>query len=260
MLGLARPFLRTARPFVGGDYFRGSSANSSYISHPQYAHEPVRFVRAFLLLQSDLLRLFEYNEPADQNSGCYSFRAHEILLRASIEVEANCKAILGENGYKKAGRKARDWTMDDYKKIELSHRLSGFQVRVPNWHGNLNIRAPFASWGVAPSVSPQWYKAYNATKHDRHLNFEEANLANAVDAVCGVLVMLAAQFANHDFDPTSSPWGRGDEGSGFWPATGSFFTVRFPDDWPEDQRYGFSGQEWDALKAQADPFARFSYP
>jgi hypothetical protein len=259
MPGLARPFRRTARQLVGGDYFRGSTSNSVYINHPMFAKEPVRYIRAFLLLQNDLLRLFEYIEPADQNSVCYSFRVHELLLRASIEVEANCKAILAENGYKKSGKRASEWTMDDYKKIEASHRLSAFQVRVPNWHGNNSIRVPFASWRGTPSESPPWYRAYNATKHDRQANFALANLEHAVDAISGVLAILAAQFANHDFDPTSNPFGRGDEGSGFWPATGSFFTVRFPDDWLEDQCYGFSSQDWQSMKNQPDPFEQFSY-
>ena len=157
---------RTARPFVGGDYFRGISVHSAYISHPQFATDTVRYVRAFLLLQNDLL-LFDYNEPADQNCDCYSFRAHEILLRASIEVEANCKAILVENGYKKIGKKARDLTVDDYKKIEFSHRLSGFQVKIPNWHGNLNTRMPFASSAAAQAVSPQWYRASHDSPHSQ---------------------------------------------------------------------------------------------
>jgi hypothetical protein len=34
----------------------------------------------------------DYVEPADQNLNTYSFRIHELLMRACIEVEANCKA------------------------------------------------------------------------------------------------------------------------------------------------------------------------
>jgi hypothetical protein len=56
--------------------------------------------------------------------------------------------------------------INDYKKIEESHRLSAFQVKIPIWHGSNDIRTPFASWASGGSLP--WYKAYNDTKHDRH--------------------------------------------------------------------------------------------
>ena len=266
MAGLDRPYRRIARPFVGGDYMR----QSQYITHAAFAISPERYVRSFTLILADLRRLFEYIDPSDANSGCYSFRTHELLMRASIEVEANCKAILSENHYApltkpksaSATPKPRDqksWNMkDDYSKIEASHLVSEFRVRVPQWAGNQNIRAPFGAWTGATPVSLPWYQAYNATKHDRHINFSQATLGNVVDAVCGVLVMLVAQFATYDFDPTSNPIGRGDEGTSFWPAHG-YFTVRFPDSWPEAERYGFA-DNWGSLRTETDPFRSYPYP
>jgi hypothetical protein len=75
----------------------------------------------FLILLKDLQELFDYVEPADKNLSCYSYRIHALSRRACVEVEANCKAILKENGYTKSG----DWNMGDYKKIEKTHLLSG---------------------------------------------------------------------------------------------------------------------------------------
>jgi hypothetical protein len=172
-------------------------------------------------------------------------------LRACIEVEANCKGILKENGYKKKG----DWTMSDYKKIETSHHLSAFQVKVPHWRRTNKVRTPFAS--LATGSSPAWYQAYNATKHDRHLHFSKASFANAVEAVCGVQVLLAAQFLLYEFDPTSPPLRRDNDSEMFWPAQGSFFTVRFPDDWPQDQRYDLT--DWQDTERQPDPIQRYPY-
>lgn len=81
----------------------------------------------------DLQELFDYVEPADKNLECFSYRIHALLLRACVEVEANCKAILKENGY----WKAKDMNMnDDYRKIDSTHMLSSYQVRVPNWGGD----------------------------------------------------------------------------------------------------------------------------
>ena len=88
--------------------------------HPEFAESPEHYVRAFLLLQKDLHDLFDYVEPADTNLQCFSYRIHALLLRACVEVEANCKAILKENGYKRVG----DWSMRDNRKIRDPSPLS----------------------------------------------------------------------------------------------------------------------------------------
>src|SRR6266478_9389592 len=122
MTGLQTPYRRTARAFLNGCYFGG---RLGYIRHPKFAENAEMYIRGFLLLQKDMVNLFEYIEPVDQNLRCYSFRVYELLLRACVEVEANCKAILRENGYTKSGY----MNMRDYKKIDSSHRLSSYEVK-----------------------------------------------------------------------------------------------------------------------------------
>ena len=95
---------------VDGQYSEGGKWE--YIKHPKYANSPEQYIRAFLLLQKDLQLLFDYVEPSEINLTCYSYRIHELLLRACVEVEANCKAILLENGYQKDA----EMNMTDYKK------------------------------------------------------------------------------------------------------------------------------------------------
>ena len=91
-MGITRPYRRICRQFTEGSYAR--SGRSRYIEHPKYAKSPEHYVRAFMLLLKDMQELFDYIEPADENLSCYSYRIHELLLRACVEVEANCKAIL----------------------------------------------------------------------------------------------------------------------------------------------------------------------
>jgi hypothetical protein len=147
-----------------------------------------------------------------------------------------CKAILKENGYPKQG----DWTMNDYKKIEDSHRLSAFRVKVPSWRGTRNIRMPFATLAFQPRKTPCWYMAYNDTKHDRHVNFARANLGNVL---------------RHEFDPTSFPIRPDNDSDLFYPAQWSLFGVRFPDDWPPEQHYDLTNWEY----TQPNPFQHFPY-
>src|SRR5262245_53611429 len=92
-----------------------------------------------LAIQKDMLELFDFIEPADTNLPCYSYRIHELFMRTCIEIEANFKAILTENGYSRSG----DWNMNDYRKTETSHLLSAYLVKFPVWQGNQHTRQPF---------------------------------------------------------------------------------------------------------------------
>ncbi|CAM4491146.1 MAG: hypothetical protein LEGION0403_FIIPPAGN_02888 [Legionella sp.] len=215
--------------------------------HPNYAKSPEQYVRAFLLLQKDLQEIFDYIEPADKNLKCYSFRTHELLMRSCIEVEANFKGVLKENGYEKKDKDGHslDMDIDDYKKLEKTHKLSTYKVKLPHWVGNKAIRTPFSSWAKTELYSPSWYQAYNKTKHNRHEEFHHASFENLIDSLCGLLVLLSSQFYTEDFSPTDP----GLKISGFRPqdgmesAMGSYFRIKFPD-WPVEERYNFNYSEW----------------
>jgi hypothetical protein len=221
------------------------------VLHPAFAQHADKYVRAFLLIQKDFQALFDYVEPSDVNHPCYSFRMHELLVRTCIEVEANFKAILAENDYDRLG----DWNMGDYRKVNSTHRLSSYKVKVPYWHGVHNIRTPFAGW-TAPAGGLPWYQAYNATKHDRHAEFPRANFENLVDGICGLLALLSSQFLDQDFGPGADLLSVGRPDDGFEPAIGSFFRVAYPQDFPVPERYEF---DWQRLQNEADPFQNFPY-
>ncbi|TDU64518.1 hypothetical protein EI77_03968 [Prosthecobacter fusiformis] len=105
-MGFTRPYKRTCRQFVGGSYAEGGRAE--YIQDERYAEVPGHYVRAFLIILKDLQELFDFIEPDDENLACYSYRIHALLLRTCVEVEANCVAILKENGYPKPEKKTND--------------------------------------------------------------------------------------------------------------------------------------------------------
>jgi len=243
-----RPYRRTCRQFVDGGYTEGG--RSEYVIHPRFAQSPGHYIRAFLLLLKDLQELFDYVEPADGNLFCYSYRIHALLLRACVEVEANCKAILKENGYTKKG----DMNMGDYKKINTTHRLSSYQVKVPYWNGTRDIRSPYSAWSIGGSLP--WYEAYNVTKHDRHADFQKATFEHLLDACCGVLVILSAQFGTNDFSPENPLLALEGPNDGMEDGIGGYFRVKFPDDWPPDLRYEF---DWQSLKSEPDPFQAIDY-
>lgn len=247
-MAIKRPYRRTCRPFVGGSY-HGAWL---YIRHPSFCLDPDKYIRSFLLLQEYLKELFDYIEPSDKNWHCFSFRTHSLLMRACIEIEANFKAILRENDYKNFRT-----SMNDYTKLEASHHLSEYEVRVPYWHGELGIRRPFQSFAV--NKSPVWYKAYNDSKHDRHHKFAQATFGNAVDSLCGLAVILSAQFCTEDFGPSDrmQTWSIGHDE--FESAIGRWLRVKFPANWPRDECYVEGFANWNEIRKDDDPFRPFPY-
>lgn len=241
-----KPYHRCVRPWPDGSYTSGG--RSGYVRHPSYAKNPEYLIRAFMLLQEDLQRLFEYVEPADTNSSVYSYRCLELLIRACGEAEANFRAVLEANGDMREKK-----TMVQYKKLEKTHRLSSYRVKLPYWTGTRRVRCPFECF--ARNQSPEWFKAHHGAKHNREREFSSANLDNAVDAVSSVLVLLSSQFATDDFGPgpVYLALSDGRRTDGFEPAIGGYFSVSFPDDWPDSDCYSF---EWKDLEEERSPFQK----
>lgn len=255
-MAINKPYHRNWRPFTSGGC-------SQYILHPKYAKSPTHYVRAFLLIQKDLQQLFDYIEPSDLNLKCFSFRIHELLLRACIETEANFRAVLQENDYEKKSEKGEpiDLNIDDYKKLEYTHKLSSYRINIPHWIGSKSTRVPFSSWSRPEQHSPSWYQAYNKTKHSRQEEFHHANFQNLIDAVCGLLALLSAQFFTNDFTSADGLILAGGYGpqDGMETAIGNYFRIKFPDNWSNEERYDFDSSKWDAMANHDDPFQKIDF-
>lgn len=257
-MALARPFHRNVRGMKPAPN-SGYSA-WAYIVDREYAKDPDHYVRAFTLIQADLRDIFEYVEPSDECKSAFSYRIHALFMRACIEVEANFKAILEENIFTANGRRLN---LADYRKIDVTHHLSSYEVMLPMWSPYPKIIKPFEPWKSgrgqprADGAALPWYQAYNASKHNRHEEFKMANLDNLVTAVAGLLVLISSQFRNEDFEPSSR--GLSLEGDEFYPmeaAIGSMFRIKYPDDWSDDELYDF---DWSDLKSQTDRFAKINF-
>lgn len=243
------PFHRAVRPAKNGSSMAGTSW--PYMIDEDFANSPRNYVRAFLLIQQDLNRLFEFVEPSDLSATTYSFRIHELLMRTCIEVEANFKAILSEN--KCAGSR---WNIKTFEKVNTSHHLASYELLLPVWDGPSQSFRPFGDWSSVGGKLA-WYKAYNDSKHDRHKTFREANLWALVRAVGGLLVLLSSQFGSHDFSagPDSLTLGSKDS-DGFEFAIGSLFRIKYPNDWSPEELYDF---DWRKISGGVNRFAKFEY-
>jgi hypothetical protein len=61
-----RPFKRTCRAFVNGSYEEGGHWH--YVYEAGFALSPEHYIRAFNIIQKDLLLLFDFVEPSDTKS------------------------------------------------------------------------------------------------------------------------------------------------------------------------------------------------
>lgn len=232
-----------------------------YLLHPKFASDPQHYIRAFLLIQEDLLKLFEYVEPCDENSNTISLRIQELLSRVCIEIEANFTAILKENIYSNCG----NWNLkNDYSLIEFTHRLSAYKVKFPVWRGANHTYTPFLNWSTKPIINwhtLNWYQAYNKSKHDRHLHFNKATFNILLNAVSGLVVLLSAQFMNESYSLNSKSLGIGgnysyDYNPEMETAIGNYFRVQYPNNWGQDEKYGFN---WQDLCNQEEPIDKINY-
>ena len=151
-------------------------------NHPKFCIRSNYLGQGVASLIRDFNTVLNYIEPCDENSKVFSAQTHTLLLRACIEFEAHAKSILIENKYP---RKPSSMTKKDYRKIEQSHFTSKFRVSFNHWSPRPLVIYPFKEF--AEDKTPDWYDAYNKSKHDRHDSFKEANLLRVVYAVSAIL-------------------------------------------------------------------------
>lgn len=82
-----------------------------------------------------------------------------------------------------------------------------------------------------------------------------ANFRQLTDAMSGLAVILSSQFMDNEFLPIDgfylSDGGNATDGMKY--AIGDYLRVKYPDDWPSEERYDF---KWRELEKEANPIER----
>lgn len=249
---ISKPYRRVIRPFKnsqGRNDIYTNTISQSYFTDLEYASDRISLIRSFNLLEKDLIRLFDYIEPSDQNNTVFSHRLYELFLRASTEFETNCKSILMDNNYRSSG----NLNILDYYKINQSSRLSEYEVNVSIWNEANKKVKPFEQWRSTHTLP--WYRDYNNVKHNRSEFFELANLENVILAVSGVFIILFSQFYILSFQSNVEVYSVGDC-NGWLSHENSIFSIKMPMSWTESDYYEF---DWEALKNDADRYELFNF-
>lgn len=153
------------------------------------------------LLLHMLDQILRFVTPHVDNFTSFGPEIRSLLLLSSMEFEAQYRGVLAENSHRKFRGTASTGkpriNIEDFCELAVPMRLGDRGVLLRR-HPTLGYIAPFSDW-KAPKTpkSPEWYRAYNATKHDRRFNEHQGSLGHAIQAVAAVCVMLSAQFG-HD--------------------------------------------------------------
>jgi hypothetical protein len=154
----------------------------------------------FLALETDLDATARYVEPAEANDGTYSIEFARILMAAAAEVEVVACALARE-----VSMLPSQPTINDLRVVFHKHypKLPQMEISVPRAPRKLR---PWSAW--SGEGNPDWWSAHNRVKHDRHIAFEKATLAHALNAVAGLLCLQL--YVHHELYNRGSlePWCR----------------------------------------------------
>jgi hypothetical protein len=192
MTYIERPYYKIARPLL-------TRENEDYLYDYDYAPSRENQISTAFYLEDQIVKLFEYIEPAKENETVYSNKMWQLLVQICTEVESNFKLILSSNGYQETNFQNLNMK-NDYYLVNKPMKLHLYKVYL-KWHENGECKEkafePFAAWSNDYYRQLQWYHSYNNIKHNRFANFKDANLLNVINAFSALRILLYAQFLSY---------------------------------------------------------------
>jgi len=135
-----------------------------------------------LAIERDLDELSRFVEFDEKNFDCFSIEIARILLSCGAEVDVVCKGICTAINPKSNADNIHKYRTEIKPRYPI---ISQFQVSLPRFGLTL---IPWDEWRKADGV-PAWWTGYNKVKHERHTEYDKANLKNALNALAGLFVM-----------------------------------------------------------------------
>jgi hypothetical protein len=139
------------------------------------------FWQYYLSLEEDIDRLFRYIEPSEDNFITYSVELTRLYLAICSELDIILKAYckLLDDG-SKASR------INEYAELINASNKDICTESVNLQRGRLSM-TPFADW--EKTITPKWWKKHNGVKHNRDINFRDANLGNVLNSFAGLYLL-----------------------------------------------------------------------
>jgi hypothetical protein len=134
----------------------------------------------FLALEADAIHASRFVEYSPKNYQTFSIEFAHLLMSAAQEVDVLLKQICAKHGDSSEREPGyRNFFTSKFPKIgEVKVSLSSHGIDF----------VPFAGWFQSPPTTPSWWTANNKIKHERHTEFERANLENILFALSALLI------------------------------------------------------------------------
>lgn len=134
----------------------------------------------FLSIEDDLTQCVRYVEFAPDNYDTYSVEFARVIVAAASEFDGVAKELCKSIELSKSPR-----SINSYRPIIIGKypKFVDHVIHIPRF--KLQTQ-PWKDW--QQGNSPEWWSSYNLIKHHRDMNFQNANLKNAIDATAGLLV------------------------------------------------------------------------
>jgi hypothetical protein len=141
----------------------------------------IQYLNYFQLLEENLEVIFRYIEPEGENMKTYSLENARLYLSICSEIDILFKELLSAPELE---------NINQYRKgIEAKQYFEKFysqEVNIVKY--GITAKSPWINF--KDHKSPDWWKSYNNVKHSRLKNFEEANLENIINALCGLFILV----------------------------------------------------------------------
>lgn len=140
-------------------------------------------------LETKMIEISRYVTIDSKNSNTWGEEIADILVLTGNAMDTFFKDMYDCPNFMNYHLKKykKDLKLTDYQKIfEEYYQLSNNTVYVPFGLGKSQILAPFRDFKIK---KPEWWDAYNATKHNFYSSMETSNLGNALQGLSGLLVL-----------------------------------------------------------------------
>jgi len=161
--------------------------------------------RYFISLEDEIVKISRFVEISKDNYGVYSIELTKLFLSICSEVGVVAKLLCKEVDLSLFNKERGNCnpTIDTYRTV--------IRAKFPKFH-EAKVKIPFYNLSFMPweafkdNTSPAWWKQYNGVKHERNLNFKNANLENVLSSMSGLMMLLVYLYDRQSVIPLDSPY------------------------------------------------------
>lgn len=151
----------------------------------------------FLSVEEDLLQVFRYVEPNEDNFDCYSLELARLFLSLCSEVDVVAKQICTQLDPGSTARNIGEYRNEITKSY---NQIAPFKVQLKRFGLTLE---PWQNW--KNDKSPYWWGDHNDVKHHRHREFKKASLTNVLNAAGGLFILLLYYYRDRAMNSELAP-------------------------------------------------------